>query len=43
MTLNYILGPSHIHSMFLNQITNEINNKELFNNCVLDAYIDIPI
>jgi hypothetical protein len=43
MVLNYIIGPSHIHSDFIHQIHNEIKNKELFDNCILDAYRGIPI
>ena len=43
MVLNYILGPSHIHNDFTHQIDNEINKKQLFNNCILDAYRGIPI
>ena len=39
----YIIGPSHIHKDFTFQIQNEINNKILFNNCILDAYCGIPI
>jgi len=30
MTINYIIGPSHIHSIFTHQIDNEIQNKQLF-------------
>jgi hypothetical protein len=41
--MNYIIGPSHIHSDFTYQIDKEIQNKELFNNCILDAYKGIPI
>jgi hypothetical protein len=41
--MNYIIGPSHIHSDFTYQIAKEIQNKQLFNNCILDAYRGIPI
>ena len=41
--MNYIIGPSHIHSVYTHQIKNEIQNKQLFNNCILDGYIGIPI
>lgn len=41
--LNYVLGPSHICNEFTCQIENELNNKELFNNCILDPYVGIPI
>jgi hypothetical protein len=41
--MNYIIGPSHIHSDFTYQIDKEIQNKQLFNNCILDAYRGIPI
>jgi hypothetical protein len=40
---NYIIGPSHIHSEFTHQISEEIENGVLFNNCILDANIAIPI
>jgi len=43
MALNYIIGPSHIHSVHTCQINNEIQNKQIFNNCILDGYIGIPI
>jgi hypothetical protein len=43
MVLNYIIGPSHIHSSITFQIDEEITNKELFNNCILDGYCGIPI
>jgi hypothetical protein len=43
MAKNYIIGPSHIHSDFTRQIKNEIDNKILFDNCILDAYRGIPI
>jgi len=43
MKLNYIIGPSHIHHDFTCQIDNEIQTKQLFNNCILDAYRGIPI
>jgi len=43
MKLNYIIGPSHIHHDFTHQIDNEIQTKQLFNNCILDAYRGIPI
>ena len=35
--MKYIIGPSHIHSDFTHQINNEINNKTLFNECILYA------
>ena len=41
--MNYIIGPSHIHRVYTHQIENEIQNKQLFNNCILDGYIGIPI
>lgn len=43
MALNYILGPSHIHKILSYQIQNEIDNKILFDNCILDGYIGLPI
>jgi hypothetical protein len=43
MVLNYIIGPSHIHSDITYQIKEEIKNKKLFNNCILDGYRGIPI
>jgi len=41
--MKYVIGPSHIHSDFTHQIENEIKNKSLFNNCILDSYRGIPI
>lgn len=41
--MKYIIGPSHIHSDFTHQINNEINNKTIFNDCILDGYCGIPI
>ena len=40
---NYIIGPSHIHNSCTHLINNEINNKTLFNDCILDGYCGIPI
>lgn len=39
----YIIGPSHIHSDFTRQISNELNNGILFKNCILDAYRGLPV
>jgi hypothetical protein len=41
--MNYIIGPSHIHSEFTNQIEEELKNGTLFNNCILDAHRAIPV
>ena len=41
--MKYIIGPSHIHSDFTHQINNEIKNKTIFNDCILDAHHGIPI
>jgi len=43
MPINYVIGPSHIHKDFTHKVGNEIKNKKMFNNCVLDAYKGIPI
>jgi hypothetical protein len=41
--VTYVIGPSHIHSDYTNQINNEIQSKQLFNDCILDGYRGIPI
>jgi translation initiation factor 1 (eIF-1/SUI1) len=41
--MNYIIGPSHIHSLFTHQIDEELINRTIFNNCILDGYCGIPI
>lgn len=38
----YIIGPSHIHSNYTCIIKDELENKTLFANCILDAYRGIP-
>ena len=40
---NYIIGPSHIHHCHIYLIENELLNKELFANSILDSYWGIPI
>ena len=43
MTVIYFLGPSHLHPLnYDNQISDELLNKTLFNNCHLDGNIGIP-
>lgn len=39
----YVIGPSHIHSDYTHQIKEELDNKTLFNNCILDPYRGLPI
>ena len=40
--MTYILGASHLHSVFTYQIQHELDNKLLFKDCILDGYIGIP-
>lgn len=40
---NYIIGPSHIHNHYIYVIENELSNKELFANSILDSYWGVPI
>lgn len=39
----YIIGPSHLHPEYTSIINEEINNNEIFNNCILDGHRGIPI
>lgn len=42
MTKYYVIGPSHICEQFLQQVSKEIEDGILFENCELDSYIGIP-
>ncbi len=38
----YIIGPSHLGPPFIDIIKTEIENGQIFNDCILDPYIGIP-
>jgi hypothetical protein len=41
--MNYIIGPSHIHSLYTHVVADDIKNNLIFDNCILDAHNGIPI
>lgn len=38
----YVIGPSHICDVFLKQVSKQMEDGILFENCELDAYIGLP-
>ncbi len=41
--MKYIIGPSHMGSNYTYVVADEIKNKILFDDCILDAYPGLPV
>jgi hypothetical protein len=40
--MTFILGASHLHTIFTSQIQDELDNKLLFRDCILEGHIGLP-